>query len=122
MKSQSLKSKLLTWLVTPLLLFGCLSSYITYKLAVASVDEMNDDFLLNSADSVLARIKTDNGTVQVDLPAAAQDHIFYAITIATNSFTKFLNPMAAFLSGDPTIPGPKAIEVSGPTFYRHRAW
>jgi two-component system sensor histidine kinase TctE len=115
MKSRSLKSKLLTWLITPLLLFGCLSSYITYKLAVASVDEMNDDFLLNSADSVLARIKMENGAVQVDLPAAAEamlrhnfrDKFYYEVSESNG----------AFLSGDPNIPGPTAIEASGPTFY-----
>jgi len=115
MKSQSLKSKLLTWLITPLVLFGCLSSYVTYKLAVASVDEMNDDFLLNSADSVLARIKMVNGAAKVDLPAAAQamlrhndrDKFYYEVSESNGTF----------LSGDPNIPGPTAVDNSGPTFY-----
>ncbi|CAN5951216.1 unnamed protein product [Sphagnum jensenii] len=76
---------------------------------------MNDAYLLNSADSVMARIRYENGQLKIDLPPAAQDILEH------NDRDKFYYEVSesdgTFLSGDATIPGPSITTNSKPVFY-----
>jgi two-component system, OmpR family, sensor histidine kinase TctE len=116
MKRYSIRSALLTWLLVPLLSLSWIGAAVTYGLAIVFSDRIYDEFLLNSADSVLARIDYEGRKVQVDLPAAAQ------ATLRHNDKDKFYYEISAsdgtFLSGDAQIPGPTLTgPLDKPQFY-----
>jgi len=116
MKRSSIRSALLTWLLVPLLALSWLGAAVTYGLAITLSDRIYDEVLLNSADSVLARIDYEGRNVQVDLPAAAQ------ATLRHNDKDKFYYEISesdgTFLSGDAQIPGPTQTgPLDQPQFY-----
>jgi two-component system, OmpR family, sensor histidine kinase TctE len=116
MKRSSIRSALLTWLLVPLLTLSWLGAAVTYGLAITLSDRIYDEVLLNSADSVLARIDYESRNVQVDLPAAAQ------ATLRHNDKDKFYYEISesdgTFLSGDAQIPGPTLTgPLDQPQFY-----
>src|SRR5262249_330901 len=98
----SLQFKLLLWVFPPILLFACLSTYVIYEVATNLSYEIYDEVLLNSADSVLARIRNENGNVRVDLPQAAQEILKH--NDRDRFFFEVSKSDGTFLAGDPNIP------------------
>lgn len=84
----SIRFQLLCWLLIPLCLLWLITTTVAYFLAVNFANEAYDRQLLNSADSVVARLRSNGKTVWADLPAAAQavlryknsDKFYYQIT------------------------------------------
>jgi two-component system sensor histidine kinase TctE len=110
----SLRFTLLIWLVNSFICIAGLSTFATYRIATTAIDKVYDEILLNSADSVLARMKWHGPNVSLDLPPAAQailchndkDKFFYEVSESDGTF----------LSGDPVIPGPQT-KSSSTKFY-----
>lgn len=73
-------------MLLPLGLIGLITMIVGYFLSVRLADYIYDHNLLNSADSVAARVKSDGSKVWVDLPFAAQSilrhgkkHFYYQV-------------------------------------------
>lgn len=115
-KPASIRRQLLLWLLIPLLSLAIISSIVANFLGLQLARNIFDKQLLNSADSVVARIKIHGGSLTVDLPPAA-----LAILRHNNrddfSF-QVLSPDGKNISGDPQLPAPEAINtnVGEPTF------
>jgi hypothetical protein len=85
--TSSIRKQLLVWLLIPLSTIAASSTFIAYNAAILLAREIYDKGLLNSADSVIARVRHKGGKVLVDLPPAAQsilkhnyrDTFFYQI-------------------------------------------
>lgn len=107
MKNQnkkSIRAQLLFSLLVPLCTLWLISACVAFFLAVWFADDSYDHQLINSADSVAARLKSDGKKIVVDLPPAAQailrhndrDKFYYQI----------LKTDGTRISGDAVLPGP----------------
>lgn len=115
-KRASIRRQLLLWLLIPLLSLAIISTIIANILGFSLARDIYDKQLLNSADSVVARFKRQDGKLTVDLPPAA-----LAILRHNNrddfSF-QVLSPDGQTISGDPRLPAPSepALHASEATF------
>lgn len=84
----SLRSRLLAWLLVPLLLIAAIALVDTYREAVGTANAVSDRVLAGSALAIAERvIVSDTGELEVDIPyvalemltSAAQDRVFYRI-------------------------------------------
>jgi len=104
---KSIKYQLLIWLLVPLLSLALLSTVASYFLGLALARSIYDKQLANSADSVIARIKTKGDRLTVDLPPAAlailkhnyQDDFYFQV----------ISPDGKVISGDKLLPLPPTI-------------
>ncbi len=100
----SLRSQLLCWLLLPLAGIWLMTACGAYFLAEHFANNTFDRELLNSADSVIARLRSDPVKIWVDMPPAAQailrhnfrDKIYYQV----------LKPDGTRISGDAVLPKP----------------
>ncbi len=102
-KSKSIRIHLLRWLLFPLSLLLFVTTAIAYYLAVSYANENYDNQLLNSADSVVGRLRIEGHRTKVDLPPAA------LAILRHNEIDKFYYQIireGQRIYGDPVIPGP----------------
>ncbi|MBI5174098.1 MAG: sensor histidine kinase [Candidatus Melainabacteria bacterium] len=112
---KSIRRKLLLWLSAGLGVIWIISALIGYFLALKFSDDSFDRELINSSDSVAARIKFKEGRLVVDLPPAAQ-----AILRHNNRdmfFYQVLNADGERLSGD-KLPLPDIAGLSDVPSFR----
>lgn len=113
----SLRNQLIGWLLVPLCGIWLLSACGAYFLAEHFANITFERELLNSADSVIARLRSDPVKIWVDLPPAAQailrhnnrDKIYYQVT----------KPDGTRLSGDAVLPSPRRPFDSPLPFFRY---
>src|ERR1700735_1849359 len=86
--STSMRADLLVWTFVPLMMLVSISTTVADKLAAEFANEQFDSFLVNSADSIAARLSLNaNGVVVADIPTSMEsmlrhndrDHFFYQI-------------------------------------------
>lgn len=98
----SIRRELLLWLLIPLLTLAVFSTIAANILGINIARDIYDKQLVNSADSVAARLKVRNDKLTVDLPPAAQailkhnynDEFYYQVR----------SPDGKLLSGDTHFP------------------
>lgn len=105
--NRSVRKQLLLWLLIPLSCLWVLSAVITYLLAESYAEELYDNQLLNSADSVIGRLRLHENGVDVDLPPAA-------VAILRNNFKdrvyfQVLSSTGKLIDGDKDLPMPKDL-------------
>ena len=113
----SLRSQLLCWLLIPLTAIWAISAAGAWLLAEQFANDAFDRELLNSADSIIARLRFDPVKIWVDMPPAAQailrhnyrDKIYYQV----------LNPEGTRISGDAVLPKPVRPFSSPVPSFRH---
>lgn len=101
---RSIRKQLLLWLLIPLSCLLVVSAIITYFLAESYAEELYDDQLLNSADSVIARLRLHENGVDVDLPPAAvsilrrnfKDRVYFQV----------ISSSGKLIDGDKDLPMP----------------
>ncbi len=104
---RSIRKQLLYWLLVPLSILGILSAVATYFLAESYADEIYDDQLVNSSDSVVGRLRIKDGRVDVDMPPAV-------INLLRHNFKdKFYYQVISYegklIEGDSALPLPKEL-------------
>jgi len=118
-EDSSLRSQLLWWLLIPLCSIWVVTAVGAYFLAGHFANSTCDRELLNSADSIIARLRADPVKIWIDMPPAAQailrhnnrDKIYYQV----------LRPDGSRISGDAVLPKPVTnIDSALPT-YRYSA-
>lgn len=113
---RSIRRQLLLWLIIPLVSLSLVSTIASYYLGIGLAREVYDRQLVNSADSVVARIRTKDGTITTDLPQAAKfilqhngrDQFYYQV----------ISPEGKLLSGDKLLPSPPAINPGDAPIFR----
>jgi two-component system sensor histidine kinase TctE len=73
MTIKSIRNHLLFWQVISLLVLVLASLPLSYWLSAQLSNKIYDEQLLNSADSVIARIENDREKIDVDLPVSARE-------------------------------------------------
>src|SRR5262245_52750606 len=73
MSAPSLRRQLLGWLVGPLVVLLAASAIASYVSALDVATEAYDRSLLDPALAIAARLRSERGQVDVDLPPAALD-------------------------------------------------
>ncbi|CAN5512629.1 sensor histidine kinase [soil metagenome] len=113
--NKSIKGQLLVWLLVPLLTLALCSALIGNMLGVAMARDIYDKQLLNSADSVVARIRTKENQITVDLPPSARNILRH------NNHDEFyyqvLSPDGQVVFGDKNLPSP-AMPIDGEPSFR----
>lgn len=111
----SIRKQLLYWLLLPLGLLWIVSSVVTYLLAESYADEVYDDQMVQSAQSVVARIMLRGQEIDIDMQPAA-------IAVLRHNFKdKFyfqvISSEGKFINGDAELPLPSELpHLSIPLF------
>lgn len=100
--TSSIRKQLLLWLLIPLSTIAVISTFIAYNAAILLAREIYDKGLLNSADSVIARVRHKSGQVLVDLPPAAQSILKH--NYQDNFFYQIYSMDGKSIAGDGKIP------------------
>jgi two-component system sensor histidine kinase TctE len=98
----SIRLRLLKWLIVPILLFNLAAGALTYLLAWMPAQSAFDQGLSDSAGALVARLQLAGGQVQVDLPRQAEqvlradavDAIYFVVRRADGTV----------VAGDPDFP------------------
>lgn len=113
--TSSIRKQLLLWLLIPLSTIAASSTFIAYNAAILLAREIYDKGLLNSADSVIARVRHKSGKVLVDLPPAAQSILKH--NYRDTFFYQIYTMDGKRIAGDGELPFDKnAIDFSKPHF------
>lgn len=110
----SMQDRLLQWLLIPLICLCALSTNVAYNLASQYANDAYDAYLLNSSDSIAARLgRNEKGIIVADLPLAAQailrhnrDKFYYQI----------VDNKGHRLTGDAVLPMPRSMSEKGARF------
>lgn len=111
----SIRIELLRSLLTPLCLLCLISTGVAYFLAVNFANQSYDHALINSADSVIARLRSNGVMVWADMPPAAQ------AVLRHNDRDKFyyqvISKDGKRISGDAILEGPyRRLDARKPVF------
>lgn len=107
---KSIKRQLLLWLIIPLLILSALSSACAFYIGQNLARSIYDGELVNSADSIVARIKLNEGKLAVDLPDAARSILRH--NDQDEFYFQILSPQGQFLAGHDFLPLPEISEIS----------
>ncbi len=113
---KSIKRHLLLWLLIPLLSLSVISTVASYYLGIGLARNIYDKQLINSVDSVAARIKIKGEELTVDMPPAAlailrhnnQDEFYFQI----------ISPDGKIIAGDEILPLPPPVNVDDQPSFR----
>lgn len=114
---KSIKRQLMLWLLIPLVSLAILSSLASFSLCRGIARNIYDDQLINSADSVAARIRIADKKLSIDLTPEVRailrhgnkDEFFYQV----------LSPQGGFIEGDKLLSLPVPVsEVSTTPVFR----
>ncbi len=113
--TSSIRKQLLVWLLIPLSTIAASSTFIAYNAAILLAREIYDKGLLNSADSVIARVRHKGGKVLVDLPPAAQSILKH--NYRDTFFYQIYTMDGKRIAGDGTLPFDRgAIDFDKPHY------
>ena len=113
--TSSIRKQLLVWLLIPLSTIAVSSTFIAYNAAILLAREIYDKGLLNSADSVVARVRHKGGKVLVDLPPAAQSILKH--NYQDTFFYQIYSMDGERIAGDGTLPFDRsAVDFSQPHY------
>ncbi|MBC7997704.1 MAG: sensor histidine kinase N-terminal domain-containing protein, partial [Leptolyngbya sp.] len=113
--NSSIRKQLLVWLLIPLSTIAASSTFIAYNAALLLAREIYDAGLLNSADSVIARIRRKSGQVIVDLPPAAQSILRH--NYKDKFYYQIYETNGTWIAGDKLLPfEPSALQFTKPHF------
>lgn len=104
MADLSIRKQLLTYLLIPLCSLVILGGLFAYGLAFTVANYTYDRWLINSADSVVGRLRWRKTGVVVDMPPAAQAILRYSGK--DKIYYQVLRQDGTRISGDVVIPGP----------------
>lgn len=113
--NSSIRKQLLVWLLIPLSTIAASSTFIAYNAALLLAREIYDAGLLNSADSVIARIRRKGGKIIVDLPPAAQSILRH--NFKDKFYYQIYETDGTWIAGDKLLPfEPSALQYTKPHF------
>jgi len=113
--NSSIRKQLLVWLLIPLSTIAASSTFIAYNAAILLAREIYDKSLLNSADSVIARVRHKGGKVLVDLPPAAQSILKH--NYRDTFFYQIYTMDGKLIAGDGNLPfHPGAVDFNKPHY------
>jgi two-component system sensor histidine kinase TctE len=116
---QTLRRKLLKWLLVPLGVLWSLDAASTWARTRTTVNASFDRALHASALAIAERVTLEEGAPAVEIPPVAlevldtedQDRLFYAVSYRAG------DAPARFLTGYADLPSPKAPAGGAPAFY-----
>ncbi len=101
---KSIRNQLLSWLLFPLCSICFVTAGLGYFLANSYANDTFDRELLNTADSIIARLKLDTIKVWVDMPPAAQAILRH--NYRDKIYFQVLQRDGTRISGDAILPKP----------------
>jgi two-component system sensor histidine kinase TctE len=114
-ESDSLRQKLLRWVIMPMVILLLLNIALIYRLGHESADRRHDRFLLDSSKLLLDQLVTNNGQVILNIHSGVQamlypdkkDQLYY-------SLSGWQQP---FQFGSPDLPLPRGGLSATPVYY-----
>ncbi|CAG4886191.1 sensor histidine kinase [Paraburkholderia saeva] len=113
--TNSLRMRLLWWLLVPLALYVFVTGKSEFDNARHTADLVQDNQLVSSARMIAGEVEWVDGFLRVDVPPAAlevfvspyRDQVFYSVTVEDGQL----------LAGTPDFPGSPTAASERPTFY-----
>ncbi|MGF6756409.1 sensor histidine kinase [Paraburkholderia sp. GAS42] len=113
--TNSLRMRLLWWLLVPLALYVFVTGKAEFDNARHTADLVQDNQLVSSARMIAGEVEWVDGFLRVDVPPAAlevfvspyRDQAFYSVTVDDGQL----------LAGTPDFPGSASAATETPTFY-----
>lgn len=114
-RGDSIRRRLLFWLLVPLVTLGLVAVFDTWREAVATANAVSDRVLAGSALAIAERVVvSETGTLEVDIPyvalemltSAAQDRVFYRVD----------GPPGTFVTGYEALPTIEDHDGEGSAF------
>lgn len=107
LNDRSIRKRLLLWLLIPLSLLWVVGAVVTYLMAESYAEDLYDAQLLNSADSVIGRLRLHENGVDADLPPAA-------VALLKNNFKdkmyfQVIRSNGTLIDGDKDLPMPPRL-------------
>ncbi len=110
--TSSIRRQLIAWLVIPILTIWLIGAAATYVFAINFATDAYDNALLDSARTLIARLRFDPDHIKVDLSPEAQA-IFKEGTKLDKFFYQVIGPTGTIRAGDTDIPAPDAEALDG---------
>ncbi|MDX2104808.1 MAG: sensor histidine kinase [Candidatus Melainabacteria bacterium] len=107
---RSIRRQLLLWLLIPLLSLSAFSSIGAFYIGENLARSIYDRELVNSADSVLARIKIKDSHISVDMPVAAMSILRH--NNRDEFYFQILSESGQFIAGHDFLPLPKIEQLT----------
>ncbi|MBK9143020.1 MAG: sensor histidine kinase N-terminal domain-containing protein [Candidatus Melainabacteria bacterium] len=107
----SIRKKLMLWLMVPLMTLLAVSVAFTYLLADHFARKLYDRQLLNSADSVAGRIRVRGDRVTADIPREVLD--IFRHNYRDDFYYQVFSPDGLRLAGDAILPPPSQAPAVG---------
>lgn len=111
----AIRHQLLIWVLVPLFSLCALSSLFAYNLASRYATEWHDSYLLNSADSIAARLyRNEEGIALADIPSAAKAVLKH--NGLDTFYFQIVDSSGHRLMGDAILPLPQDLSSPGAKF------
>lgn len=107
---RSIRKQLLLWLLIPLLSLSAFSSVGAFYIGENLARSIYDRELVNSADSVVARVKNQDGKITLDLPVAALSILRH--NNRDEFYFQIFSPSGQLLAGHNFLPLPNFEQLN----------
>lgn len=104
--AHSIRRQLLAWLLIPILTIWLVGAILTYVMAINFATDAYDNALLDSARTLIARLRFDPGRVGVELSPEAQ--AIFKESQKDKFYYQVLGPTGTIRAGDLNVPRPPA--------------
>lgn len=114
--SDSLRLRLIYWLIGPLLLLVAVGSLVSYRIALQAANKAYDSALLDPVLAIASHIRRTGNRLELDLPSIAIE----ALRIDTEDrvYYQVLGPGKELVAGTPLLPPPpERLEPEQHIFY-----
>lgn len=110
--TSSIRRQLLAWLLLPILTLWLIGALLTYFMAINFATDAYDNALLDSARTLIARLRFDPGNrIEVDLTPEAQ--AIFKASQKDKFFYQVIGPSGNIRAGDTDIPRPTEDSLDG---------
>ena len=109
--ASSIRSQLLAWLLIPILTLWLVGAVLTYVMAINFATDAYDNALLDSARTLIARLRFDPDRVGVELSPEAQ--AIFKESQKDKFFYQVIGPSGTIRAGDTNIPAPTLDDLNG---------
>jgi two-component system sensor histidine kinase TctE len=109
--TSSIRRQLLAWLLLPIMTLWLIGAILTYVMAINFATDAYDNSLLDSARTLIARLRFDPDHFDVDLSPEAQ--AIFKESQKDKFFYEVVGPTGITRAGDTNIPDPTADDLDG---------
>ena len=114
-RDESIRQRLLTWLLVPLGVLLFASAVTAYHLTLRAATEAYDRALLDPAVAIASRLRTQGGLTVLDVPPDVLEML--SVDSVDRTFFSVVRPDGTVLAGQADLPAPPELPAVGTTVH-----